>query len=214
VVDVTRGWSYPALKDVKVKWMPFVLTCFVFIECLREQGAIRSVAYVLKTPALNYDENEDIHPSRLIYLVTLYSFISVTATIIVNKNPATIGFCRLLLDKELTISRRERWAMSLGVMYGLNVGIYFAPFGSMTVLAWLDILKRKGIGMSTKEFTLMGLKCIGAPSLAGILVLSLQAVMWDPPHIDVHKAPIIAPWSGWLRTSNELKSGWLSHGMQ
>lgn len=186
-----------SLKDIKLHWAPFVFFCFVLIESLREQGFVEKIADVLRTRD-EIDDEAEVSPFRLAFLVTIYTVGSIVTTGFVNKNPATIGFCRLLLDSKFTVPVRERWAMSLGVMFGLNMGIYLAPMGSMTVFAWMDVLKRKGIHLSFGDFIMLGLKCLTFPLCFGIIVLAWEASFWNPPPIRVTAAPQVRPWSGWM----------------
>lgn len=197
---------FPSLASLQLDWAPFVFSCFIIIECIREQNCITHIVSFLRNTG-ELDEDDEIGCGRIFFLVTLYSFLAIFGTVLLNKNPATIFFCRLLLDSNFTTTNRERWAMSLGVMYGLNIGIYFASVGSMTVLAWLDILNRKGIYLQKKEFSLYGLKCIGIPAVLGIFCLSVEAMCWPPPDIPVSSPPIIRPWSGWQRSVTMKTSG-------
>jgi len=186
-----------SLRDVKVSWAPYVFFCFVLIECIREQGGIAKIAAFLRCND-EIDEEQEPNPFRLLILVFTYTIGSIIFTGFVNKNPATIGFCRLLLDSKFTVTNRERWAMSLGVIFGLNMGIYLAPMGSMTVFAWMNVLKRKGINISFSDFLSTSFRCLLFPLGFGILILSWEAYFWKAPQIRVTEAPQAAPWSGWM----------------
>ena len=87
-----------------------------------------------------------------------------------NNWPMTI--LGLLSIKHATVTGPTLINLIFSNIIGNNLGPHFFPFGSLAILMWIEMMKRKGIKLSIKEYLKVG----SILSIAQVAIAS--AVLW------------------------------------
>ena len=133
--------------------VPFVLSMFILILALTENGVTEKIATALGTGAP----------------VWKYGALSALSANLINNIPMSVFFCPIvgyLPEGELL---RGVYA----TIVGSNLGAFLTPIGALAGIMWMGLLKKQDVKMSYLDFIKYG-SAVAIPSLAAALgVLSL-----------------------------------------
>lgn len=139
-ICIIRKESADKLKNTlkRAPWqlVPFVLSMFIIILSLKQNGFTDMVA-----AALGYEN------SLLKYGIT--SFLSAN---VINNIPMSVLFCPI-------ISHLEGEALTDAVyatIIGSNIGAYFTPIGALAGIMWMSMLKNQNVKFKYADFIKYG----------------------------------------------------------
>jgi arsenical pump membrane protein len=152
------------------KIMPFVFGMFVMVEVLSISGWITLFSNTLASL---------VNMVGLIPSLFLMSFLSSLSCNIMNNQPMTILFTRMLQDSSfnLTVSSLTTKANMYALIMGSNFGANFTLIGALAGIMWSNISADKGVHISYKKFAYYGFRIM--PFVVGLasLVLALEFII-------------------------------------
>ena len=141
------------LKRAPWQLVPFVLSMFVIILGLAEQGVTEKIGAALGSEAALWK----------------YGALSYLAANLINNIPMSVLFCPI-------VGTLPEGALLKGVyatIVGSNLGAFLTPIGALAGIMWMSLLKRYDVKMRYRDFILYG-AAVSIPSLAvNLAVLSL-----------------------------------------
>jgi len=151
-------------KDINWDIVLFMLSIFIVVNGLINAGVV------------------DFLVSALISTTALPAFLSILAPSLIvtvgasfmNNWPMTIlGMFAIQHTAATTaIGGTALTGLVFSNIIGNNLGPHFFPLGSLAILMWLEVMRRKGVNISLKEYLKVG----AAVSIAEVAVASL--VLW------------------------------------
>jgi len=141
------------LKRAPWQLVPFVLSMFVLILGLAEQGVTDKIGAALGSVAP----------------IWTYGGLSYLAANLINNIPMSVLFCPILSG----LPEGARLAGAYATIVGSNLGALLTPIGALAGIMWIALLKRQGVEMRYREFVLYGV-AVSLPSLA----LNLALLSW------------------------------------
>jgi arsenical pump membrane protein len=162
-INEKKGLKYLA-KEINWDIILFMLSIFLVVQGLENAGVVELLASALiRTSSL---------PSVLGIFVP--SLVVTVGASFMNNWPMTIlGF--LSIKQAVTLSGLGGQALT-GLIFsnviGNNLGPHFFPLGSLAILMWLEIMRKKGIKISLKDYLKIG----AVVSIAEVAIASL--VLW------------------------------------
>ena len=151
-------------KDINWDIVLFMLSIFIVINGLINAGVVDSLV------------------SAFISSTTLPSFLSILAPSLIvtigasfmNNWPMTIlgMFSIQHAASTAAISGTAFTGLVFSNIIGNNLGPHFFPLGSLAILMWLEVMRRKGVNISLKQYLKVG----AVVSIAEVAVASL--VLW------------------------------------
>jgi arsenical pump membrane protein len=151
-------------KDINWDIVLFMLSIFIVINGLINAGVV------------------DFLVSAFISSTTLPSFLSILAPSLIvtigasfmNNWPMTIlgMFSIQHAASTAAISGTAFTGLVFSNIIGNNLGPHFFPLGSLAILMWLEVMRRKGVNISLKQYLKVG----AVVSIAEVAVASL--VLW------------------------------------
>lgn len=142
------------LKRIPYSLIPFVLSMFLIVLALHEQGVTTILANFLgdKMP------------------IFAYGFSSFFVSNLINNIPMTVLFQQIINAGSPSIVPESIYAS----IVASNIGAFITPIGSLAGLMWMSLLKTYNVKFSFLRFTLYGLT-IGIPSIAfGLIGLFIE----------------------------------------
>ena len=142
------------VKRLPYSLIPFVLSMFLIVLALHEQGVTTILANLLgdKMP------------------IFTYGFSSLLASNLINNIPMTVLYQQIINAGSTTIVPESIYAS----IVASNIGAFITPIGSLAGLMWMSLLKTYNVKFSFIRFTLYGL-IIGIPSIAfGLIGLFIE----------------------------------------
>ena len=143
------------LKRAPWQLVPFVLSMFVMILALTENGVTEAIGSALGTSAT----------------VWKYGGLSFLAANLINNIPMSVLFCPIVG----CLPEGELLRGVYATIVGSNLGAFLTPIGALAGIMWLSLLKRHDLKMSYLDFVKYG-AAVAIPSLAvslGALALLL-----------------------------------------
>jgi len=144
------------LKRIPYSLIPFVLSMFLIVLALHEQGVTTILANFLgdKMP------------------IFTYGFSSLFASNLINNIPMTVLYQQIINAGSTSIVPESIYAS----IVASNIGAFITPIGSLAGLMWMSLLKTYNVKFSFLRFTLYGLT-IGIPSIAfGLIGLFIEMI--------------------------------------
>ena len=142
------------VKRAPWQLIPFVLSMFVIILALEENGVTESIARFF---------GED-------HTVWKYGVSSFLASNVINNIPMSVLFS--------SISSNLQGNAASGALFasvaGSNIGAFLTPVGALAGMMWSSILKSHGVPFSFGKFVKYGLPVSVAALGAALLILSLE----------------------------------------
>ena len=141
------------LKRAPWQLIPFVLSMFVLILALTENGVTESIGNALGSGST----------------IWKYGGLSFLAANVINNIPMSVLFCPIVG----TLPKGELMRGVYATVVGSNLGAFLTPIGALAGIMWMSLLKRHDVKMSYVDFVKYG-AIVAIPSLAANLgVLSL-----------------------------------------
>ena len=159
VIDLIYGLKtvysvQPVLKSLKkepFELIPFVLSMFVIVLALKENGATDALGKALLT-GTKWDG-------------ATFGALSALSANLLNNIPMSVLFEKIVSGQSLIAV--------YGCIIGSNVGAFFTPVGALAGIMWSKILKKYGVKMPFSKFVLYG-SAVAFPTLlasVGALIL-------------------------------------------
>lgn len=150
---VTLHTAKPVLQSVKkgpYELIPFVLSMFVIVLALKENGVTEILGDLLITGKI-----ED---------GVIFGVLSALSSNLLNNIPMSVLFERIISGRSLSAV--------YGAVIGSNIGAFITPVGALAGIMWNKILSKYGVKTSFGKFILYG-SAVAIPSLlAAVTALS------------------------------------------
>ena len=141
------------LKRAPWQLIPFVLSMFVIILALKENGVIESIAGFLGND----------------FVVFKYGATSFLSSNVINNIPMSVLFSSVTGTLEGTARTGAIYAS----VVGSNIGAFLTPIGALAGMMWSSILKNHGVQFSFGKFVKYGAAVAVPTLLAALGVLAL-----------------------------------------
>ena len=128
--------------------VPFVLSMFVLILALTEQGVTDKIGHLIGTR----------------FALWKYGVLSMLSANVINNIPMSVFFCPIVG----TLPAGERAGAMYATVIGSNLGAFLTPIGALAGIMWLSMLKRHEVKLRFGEFIKYG-AIVGFPALAAAL---------------------------------------------
>lgn len=139
------------LKRIPYELVPFLLSMFVMIVILSEEGVTTQIAGLLGGD----------------FTVIKYGLSSFLTANIINNIPMSVLFSSIISS-----SPANAESAIFATVIGSNISAFFTPIGALAGIMWSSILNEHGYKFSYLNFLKMGV-CIALPTL-----LSALGVLW------------------------------------
>ena len=161
---IPRKGPKQLVKQINWDILLFMISIFLVVQGLKQAGVIDFFAYVFtKTSSF---------PS--VFSVLAPSFVVTIGASFMNNWPMTI--LGLLSIKQAALITRLNAQSMTGLIFsniiGNNLGPHFFPLGSLAILMWLEIARRKGVKISLIDYLKVG----SVLSIVQVAIASL--VLW------------------------------------
>ncbi|MEX2681780.1 MAG: SLC13 family permease [Candidatus Sigynarchaeota archaeon] len=159
-----------AAKRMPWKIMPFVFGMFIMVEILSYSGWVSFLASAF---------GEMLSSAGVIGSTFAMCFISALTCNIMNNQPMTILFTRLLKDTSFTslapagIVIASLYALIMGSNFGAN----FTLIGALAGIMWSSITSTNGIKITYKEFAKQGFKIMPVVVALACTVLAIEVAI-------------------------------------
>lgn len=143
------------LKRAPWSLIPFVLSMFVIILALKENGVTDKIGAALGSNGT----------------VWKYGALSLLSANLINNIPMSVLFCPIVG----TLPQGEVMRGVYATVAGSNIGAFLTPIGALAGIMWMSLLKRHDVKMHYVDFVKYG-AAVAIPSLAaclGVLTLLL-----------------------------------------
>jgi len=154
-----------AAKRMPWKIMPFVFGMFIMVEILGSAGWISAFS----TAIAGVESQMGTFAS-----IFFMCFVSSLTCNIMNNQPMTILFTRMLQDPAFVVPGVTRSASMFALIMGSNFGANFTLIGALAGIMWSSISKEKGMQITYKEFAKYGFIIMPAVVAVASLVLALE----------------------------------------
>jgi arsenical pump membrane protein len=141
------------LKKEPYELIPFVLSMFIIVLCLKEQGVTNALSKLL----LSETGNDGIS----------FGFLSALSANLLNNIPMSVLFEGIIGGSSISAV--------YGAIIGSNIGAYLTPVGALAGIMWNKILSEYGVKLSFAKFILYGFTV--AIFTLGATVLGLSMVI-------------------------------------
>ncbi len=147
-------------RDINWDIVLFMLSIFIVVQGLETAGVTNLLASALVTTSKL--------PSAL--GVFAPSMVVTVGASFMNNWPMTI--LGLLSIQQAAVTGPALTNLVFSNIIGNNLGPHFFPLGSLAILMWLEIMRRKGVNISLKEYLKVG----ATLSIAQVAIASV--VLW------------------------------------
>ena len=134
------------LKRAPYPLIPFLISMFILVEALAENGVTHSIGLVLG--------------SR--YSILTYGATSFLSANLINNIPMSVLFAKIAADANAGL-----YAVFAAII-GSNLGALLTPIGALAGIMWSNLLNDHGYKFSYKDFLKMGVM-IALPTLCAAL---------------------------------------------
>lgn len=159
-----KFYLFDSLKSMPFAIIPFVISMFIMVIALKEQGVTKIIGdFFLSFAGTSTTGN-----------IFFYGFVSSLTCNIINNIPMTVLFESVLLSLSGTVQTASVYA----TIIGSNLGAIFTPIGALAGIMWMSILKEKHISFSFIDFVKYGF-FVAVLSIASTLaVLALEFALF------------------------------------
>jgi arsenical pump membrane protein len=137
------------IKRIPYQLVPFVLSMFVMIVALSQNGVTAAIGNLL---------GDD-------WTILKYGVTSFVAANLINNIPMSILFSSIIS----TISGNAAYSAVFATIIGSNLGALFTPIGALAGIMWSGLLNGQGIKFGYKDFLKLG-TTVALPALAAALL--------------------------------------------
>ncbi len=139
------------LKRAPWQLVPFVLSMFIMILALQEQGVTSSIGNLLG------EDNSIIK----------YGVVSYLSANLINNIPMSVLFCPIM---ETLAGSSSQMGAVYATIVGSNLGALLTPIGALAGIMWSSMLKKHDVKLSYGNFIKYG-SAISIPALAVTLAV-------------------------------------------
>ena len=158
--------SKSALKRMPWKIAPFVTGLFIMVESLSVSGWVDVFASSLSKVS-----------GDLPTAVLVMGFASSFASNLMNNQPMTILFTRILQSSAFTVTPEVQRGAMFALVLGSNFGANFTLIGALAGIMWAKMLYDKGVTVSFKEFSKYGFLIMPVVVALACLALVIQLMV-------------------------------------
>jgi arsenical pump membrane protein len=147
-------------RDINWDILLFMLSIFLVVEGLETAGVTNLLASAL------------VATSKLPSLLGVFgpSMVVTIGASFMNNWPMTI--LGLLSIQHAAVTGSTLTNLIFSNVIGNNLGPHFFPLGSLAILMWMEMIRRRGVNLSLKDYLKVG----GVLSIAQVTIAS--AVLW------------------------------------
>jgi len=149
------------------KIIPFLACVFVMIESLSVIGFTDLLAAFISL----------ISPTIMTASISM-GFVSSLAANVINNQPMTVLFTRVMESPSFTVAGPARLASMYSLIIGSNLGANLTLIGALAGIMWAKILKSKNVGVSYAKFAMLGFIITPLVILAACAVLGLEFMLF------------------------------------
>ena len=146
----TELWK--CTKRAPWQLIPFVLSMFVMILALSQNGVTDAIASLLGTGAP----------------VWKYGIVSFLAANLINNIPMSVLFCSVIAPLEGAVKTAAIYA----TVVGSNLGAFLTPIGALAGIMWSSLLKEHKVKFSYLDFIKYGAAVAIPTLLVNLLILN------------------------------------------
>ena len=157
----------PTFRMMPWKIIPFAIGSFIMVEDLSASGWLSIFAIGLSKIS-----------SDLFKATLGMGFLSSLTSNLVNNQPMTILFTRILSDSSFVTTEVVRKGMMFALIMGSNFGANFTFIGALAGLMWTKICADKGVKITLKEFAKYGIIIMPVLITLACLTLTLEIRLW------------------------------------
>ncbi len=133
-----KDYLFDTYRRLPYNLIPFILSMFILVLSLKENGVISSLQNILDTLSVN----------KIAETFT-YTISSTLFDNVINNIPMSVLFSSILEGRsELAI---------FSTIIGSNIGAYLTPIGALAGIMWMSILKRYDVGFNFLSFMKYGI---------------------------------------------------------
>ena len=137
IISRDKAYAIDVAKRLPYNLIPFVLSMFILVLSLKENGVVAYLQQALDALSIN--------PWAEGYA---YALTSVLFDNLINNIPMSILYSSILAGKdELAV---------YATIIGSNIGAYLTPIGALAGIMWISILKKHDVGFSFLSFVKFG----------------------------------------------------------
>ena len=140
------------LKRAPWQLIPFVLSMFVIILALQENGVTEKIGSLL-------GERQT---------VLRYGVSSFLAANLINNIPMSVLFCPVIRPLAEGASGAVLSQAVYATVVGSNIGAYLTPIGALAGIMWMSLLKKHGVKFGYLDFIKYGVT-VAVPTLLSVL---------------------------------------------
>ena len=140
------------LKRAPWQLSPFVLSMFVIILALQENGVTEKIGSLL-------GEQQTVFR---------YGISSFLAANLINNIPMSVLFCPVIRPLAESASGAELSRAVYATVVGSNIGAYLTPIGALAGIMWMSLLKKHEVKFGYLDFIKYGVT-VAVPTLLSVL---------------------------------------------
>jgi len=165
----TRNYNTIRNAAVRMPWkiLPFIIGMFILVEALATSGWVDLFAALISNISKN-----------MITSVFLMVFLSAITSNLMNNQPMTILFTKILISSSFNAPGTIKFGIMFALIMGSNFGANFTLIGALAGIMWHKILLNKGIEISFKDFAKYGIVIMPIVIAVAALTLSIELLVW------------------------------------
>ncbi|MEM2739430.1 MAG: ArsB/NhaD family transporter [Candidatus Bathyarchaeia archaeon] len=150
-IPTESSGSYRSLTDIvrKINWdiVIFMVSIFVVVQGLKHMGAIEFFTYVF------------LGSLKLPYFLSVLSasmIVTVGASIMNNWPMTILGLLSIREAMRYGLDSHHIASLIFSNIIGNNLGPHFFPLGSLAIIMWIETMRRKGVGITLRDYLKVG----------------------------------------------------------
>jgi hypothetical protein len=165
--------TYTILSRLPWKIIPFVISVFIIVEALTVAEWTTDIAKGLGKAV--GPENNDAKAAASAFLFTSLTSLSCN---ILNNQPMTILFTRILQDQNFTTADKPLKGAMFGLILGSNFGANLTLVGALAGIMWHEILKQKGYKLGFFQFAAYGFTLMPLVIIISSAILAIELAIF------------------------------------
>ncbi len=150
ILKKDKAYLLKTYKRLPYNLVPFILSMFILVLSLKENGLISHLQKILDTLSIN--------PLAETFTYTISSTLFDN---VINNIPMSVLFSSILEDRsELAI---------YSTIIGSNIGAYLTPIGALAGIMWMSILKKYDVNFTFVSFMKYGALLVSASLISSSL---------------------------------------------
>jgi len=150
------------------------VSVFIIVEALTVAGWTNDIALALSL-AIGPD-NENANAATSAFLLGTLSSVSCN---ILNNQPMTILFTRVLEDSNFTVAEKPEIGAMFGLILGSNFGANLTLVGALAGIMWSAILDQKGYKLGFFKFAAIGITIMPLVILVSCGVIAAEVAIFN-----------------------------------